>query len=290
MTGQVLRELRTIAGIGLRRMADRTHWSAAYLSQIENGTRPVPAAVVAAYREVLGGDPVAGRLEVAIADPSGVGVADVAVILERTRHLEDQIGASAVAPVVRGMDSLARALDNRMGSEVSRYRGWIEHTLGYRATADKVLADATALAQDGPQRAHALSFRSLVARHNGELAKAIDLADAGLAEDGVHPALRTFDRYWRGELLARRGENRAAAKAIAPDSTESDELPPGGYWYTPGFLAVQRGLVLACMGRKADGIEEASQGLAQMPEAHRAADWIGVMLRQIDPEMTAELA
>ncbi|WP_280332687.1 helix-turn-helix domain-containing protein [Nocardia wallacei] len=286
VTGTLLRELRTVAGIGLGRMAEKTHYSPAYLSQIENGQRPVPEGVAAAYRRVLGDDPVAGRLSAIATDPDGTGAADVAVILERTRHLEDRIGAAPVLPVVRGIDTLARGLDNGLASEVTRYRGWLEHATGQRAIADKVLADAAELAQDGPQRAHALSFRSLTARHTGDLAKALDLADATLAEDGVHPALRTFDLYWRGELLARRGENRAAAKAIASDPSESDELPPGGYWYTAGFLAVQRGLVLSCMGHVADGVEEATQGLAAMPPDHRGTDWLNIMLQQIDPELT----
>lgn len=286
MTGSLLRELRTVAGIGLRRMAEKTHFSPAYLSQIENEKRPVPPAVVEAYRRVLGNDPVVGQLAAATVDPGGAGVSDVTDILERTRRLEDVIGAAAVVPVVRGLDSIARTLDNRLASEVARYRGWLEHAVDRRAMADKVLRDAAGLAQDGAQRAHALSFRSLTARHDGDLAKAVDLADGALAEDGVHPALRTFDHYWRAELLARRGERRAAARALATDPPDSDELPPGGYWYTDGFLAVQRGLVLSCMGRRADGIEEATQGLAEMPAEHRGTDWLNVMLAQVDPELS----
>lgn len=285
MTGPLLRELRIIGDIGLRRMAARTHFSAGYLSQIENGHRPVPAAVVDAYRRVLDADPVVGKLAAASADPASTGVADVADILARTRRLEDRLGAGAVAPVVRGLDGIARTLDYSLASEVARYRGWLEHALGRRVLADTVLRDAAQLAQDGPQRAHALSFRSLTARHENDLGKALALADASLSEDGVHPALRTFDRYWRGEVLARQDERRAAARAIATDPTESDELPDGGYWYTPGFLAVQRGLVLACMGRREDGVAEAIAGLAQMPAEHRGTDWINVMLAQIDPEL-----
>lgn len=285
VTGPLLRELRTVAGIGLRRMAEKTHFSVAYLSLVETGKRPVPAAVVEAYRRVLGDDPVVGTMALVAAEPAGAGVADVTEILERTRRLEDQIGAGPVVPVVRGLDSIARTLDNRLASEVTRYRGWLEHACGHRAMADRVLRDAATLAQDGAQRAHALSFRSLTARHDNNLPKAIDLADAALAEDGVHPALRTFDQYWRAELLARRGERRAAAKQLAVELPDHDELPAGGYWYSPGFLAIQRGLVLSCMGRRADGIAEAEQGLAEMPAAHRGTDWINTMLSQVDPEM-----
>lgn len=285
MTGPLLRELRTVGGISLRRMAEKTHFSVAYLSLVETGKRPVPPAVVEAYRRELGNDPVARTAALLAADPAGAGVADVTEILERTRRLEDQIGAAPVVPVIRGLDGIARTLDNRLASEVSRYRGWLEHACGLRAMADRVLRDAAELAQDGAQRAHALSFRSLTARHDGDLSKALDLADGALAEDGVHPALRTFDRYWRAEVLARRGDRRAAAKALAAELPDHDELPPGGYWYSPGFLAIQRGLVLSCMGRRADGIAEAEQGLAAMPDEHRRTDWINTMLAQVDPEM-----
>ena len=289
VTGGMLRELRTVAGISLRKVAAKTHLSPAYLSEVETERKPVTPTVIDAYRVALGDDPTLDidRLAATLVDPSSAGasaIEDVSVILDRTRHMEDQLGALAVAPVVRGIDSLARSLDQHIASEVSRYRGWIEHTVGNRAVADKVLSDAASLATDAPQRAHALSFRSLIARHDEDLPKALDLAEATIAADGVHPALAAFDRYWRGELLARMGETRAAAKAIAPEPTETDDLPPGGYWYTSGFLAVQRGLVLSCMGRQADGIAEASQGLAEMPESHRGADWIMVMLKQIDPE------
>lgn len=270
-------------------MAARTHFSASYLSQIETGHRPVPPGVAEAYRRVLGADPVVGKLATAAADSASAGVSDVADILARTRRLEDRLGAGAVAPVVRGLDSIARSLDFTLASEVARYRGWLEHAIGRRALADKVLQDAAELAQDGPQRAHALSFRSLTARHDGDLRKALALADASLAEDGVHPAIRAFDRYWRAELLARLGERRAAAKELAPDPPESNELPPGGYWYTPGFLAVQRGLVLSCMGRQDDGVDEATRGLAEMPDAHRGTDWLNTMLAQVAPGLRDEI-
>ncbi|WP_406230122.1 hypothetical protein [Nocardia sp. NBC_01009] len=34
----------------------------------------------------------------------------MSVILERTRHLEDTVGATLVVPVIRGIDRVARAL------------------------------------------------------------------------------------------------------------------------------------------------------------------------------------
>lgn len=286
-------------------MASLVYFSPSYLSLVETGARPITPAVLDAYREVLT-DPVLDgvdilRLGATVADPGEAGasgVDDVAVILDKTRHLEDTVGAETVVSLARGLDSTARELArHRVGgkssaalaSDVTRYRGWLEHATGRRAVADRVLSDAAEMAQDGAQRAHALSFRSLTARHDGDLGKAVDLAEGAIAEDGVHPALRAFDRYWKAELLARRGENRAAARELAVEPPEFDELPPGGYWYTPGFLGVQRGLVLSCMGRRADGIEEATQGVRAMPAEHRGTDWLNVMLAQVDPELPAEV-
>ncbi|MGV9742714.1 helix-turn-helix domain-containing protein [Nocardia farcinica] len=301
VTGELLRELRCAAGIGLRRMAVQTHYTPSYLSLVETGRRPVTEGVLDRYRAVLS-DPVLDgvdlrRLSSTVSDPSSAGLSgvdDLAMILDKTRHLEDTVGAATVVSLVRGMDGTARELARHgaggrpsaaLASDVTRYRGWLEHAIGRRMVADRVLRDAVELAQDGAQRAHALSFRSLTARHDGDLAKALDLADGALAEDGVHPALRAFDRYWKAELLARRGELRAAARELAADPPEYDELPPGGYWYTPGFLGVQRGLVLSCMGRRADGIAEATQGVKAMPAEHRHTDWLNVMLAQVDPDM-----
>ncbi|ATL71946.1 hypothetical protein CRH09_20070 [Nocardia terpenica] len=309
MSGHLLRELRMTAGIGLRKMAARTAFSVGYLSEVETGQKPVNAGIVDAYRRVLG-DPTLGlpdvdmeRLAATVADPSGAGASsleDIRAMVEYTRRLEDRVGASLVVPVVRGIDGIARALTaerTRMAAgfaaEVSLYRGWLEHAVHRPRIADKSLADAFELADlagDGAQRAHALSFRSYVARHDGDLPKAVALIDAAVREEGTHPALNAFDRYWRAELTALQGDRSAAARALhradrAAYAAEGTELPDFGYWYTPGFLGVQRGVVLAAMGRKADAVKEASQGVAAMPSDHQRADWLAAMLDDIDPEM-----
>lgn len=68
---------------------------------------------------------------------------------------------------------------------------------------------------------------------------------------------------------------------------EDVPLPSFGYWYTPGFWAVQRGIVLALMGRRADAIREAELGVAVMPAAHRGAGWLSSMLTQVHPDLRA---
>ncbi len=52
--GSMLRAAREAAGMGLREIARRTHFTPSYLSLIETGKRPATIEVVAAYKKVLG--------------------------------------------------------------------------------------------------------------------------------------------------------------------------------------------------------------------------------------------
>nr|WP_278264057.1 helix-turn-helix transcriptional regulator [Nocardia sp. AG03] len=308
-SGALLRELRTAAGLGLRQMAGRTAFTPAYLSMVETGAKPVTEPVVEAYRKVLG-DPTLGladvdleRLAATVAAPEQAGVSgldDLAVILERTRHLEDQVGASLVVSVIRGIDGVARALAGvggveaaALASEVTRYRGWLEHATGRGMIADRVLGDAAELADaadDGSQLAHSHSFRAYVARHAGQLGKAVDLTEAAISVTGAHPILRVYDRYQRAELLAVQGNRSASLRALhmadlAAEAAADVELPAFGYWYTPGFWGVQRGIVLALLGRHVEAVREAEAGVSAMPAAHQSSGWLAGMLGQVSPEM-----
>src|SRR5690606_35603846 len=123
-----------------------------------------------------------------------------------------------------------------------------------------------------------------------DTARAVALTDAAIGVDGAHPILGVYDRYQRAELLVVQKESRQAGKALAladkaAEAADGVELPAFGYWYTAGFWGVQRGIVLAFLGRKADAVREATQGVAAMPAAHQSAGWLASMLVQIDPEM-----
>ncbi len=306
VTGELLRNLRELASIGLRRMASRTNFTPGYLSLVERGEKPVTPAVLDAYRTVLA-DPALGladvdtvRLQATLSDPDTAGtsgLADIAVILDRTRHLEDTVGSALVVQMVRGMDAAARALAGHraggtasaaLASEVARYRGWLEHATARPHVADKVLADAATLADeagDGSQLAHAHSFRAYTARHTGQLSKAVALTDAAIAVTAAHPILGVYDRYQRAELLALQGDRRRAARALhqadaAAEAADGIDLPAYGYWYTAGFWGLERGVVLAAMGRWTDAAREADAGLAALPVDHQAAPWAQSMMAQ----------
>ncbi|MEV6555629.1 helix-turn-helix transcriptional regulator [Nocardia sp. NPDC051756] len=305
--GPLLRAAREAAGISLRGMAERTFYSRTYLSAIETGQRPVPAGVSAAYERVLATTDL-GRLTAASSSAASVdasALADVAVMLAAIRRIEDTTGAHAVLPAVRGMSSMTEQFvrEARTGrdtaaavaSEVTQYRGWLEHAVGADTAARRSLTTAVDLAAEShdPDRlVHSLGFAGYVAwGATGDYDEVIGLSDAALNVRGAHPVLAAYARMRRAELLAARGEALEAQRALAAAdeaaaSADGFEPPDAMYWWTPGFGAVQRGGVLALLGDTAQAVEEAMAGLAEMPIEHRRTEWLASALRRVDPDLT----
>ncbi|MFI9636688.1 hypothetical protein ACIHAX_28730 [Nocardia sp. NPDC051929] len=97
----------------------------------------------------------------------------------------------------------------------------------------------------------------------------------------------------RAELLAARAETREAQRAmaaadVATETADGVEPPEAMYWWTPRFGAVQRGEVLALLGRHSEAVREATQGLATMPHEHRRTEWLASALRRVDPDLTGD--
>jgi transcriptional regulator with XRE-family HTH domain len=305
--GPLLRAAREAAEISLPAMAERTFYSVPYLSLIETGKRPTPAKVAAAYERVLGTTDL-GRLvnvsrSAATVDLSALG--DVGTMLAATRRIEDSAGVLAVLPAVRGMSVMATSFAREartardqaqaLASEVVQYRGWLEHGTGADTAARRSLATAVELATesgDPDRRVHALGFAGYVAwMATGDYAEVLALSDAALDVRGAHPVLTAYASMRRAELLAARGETREAQRALATADAATEaaavEHPPEAmYWWSSGFGAIQRGGVLALLGDTAQAIEEATAGLAEMPDEHRNTEWLASALRRVDPDLT----
>lgn len=304
--GALMRAAREAAGISLRAMAERSYYSRAYLSLIETGQRPVPAGVVAAYERVLGAD--LERLTVVARAPASVGItalSDVAVMLAAMRRFEDAAGALTVLPAVRGMAEMTETFagEARVGrsnaaslaSEITQYRGWLEHAIGADAAARRSLGTAVSLAEESrdPDRlAHSLGFLGYVTMSAGNYGEVLALSDAALAVRDAHPVITAYGRMRRAELLAAHGEKVEAQRALAladaaAEAADGTEPPASMYWWSTGFGAVQRGGVLALLGHAAEAIGEATYGLAVMPAEHRRSEWLASALRRVDPDMSA---
>lgn len=136
ISGALLREQRTRAGVGLRRVAGRSAWSvsAGHLSRVERGERPVTPAIVAVYEQALGirivdllTDPARRRVDAA-AQPPEAFITSVAAIAAgaETESIERllaaasgpasprRVGRSDVAHVEQ-CAALVRQLDLRYG-------------------------------------------------------------------------------------------------------------------------------------------------------------------------------
>ncbi|MEU7763847.1 helix-turn-helix domain-containing protein [Nocardia sp. NPDC049190] len=305
--GALLRAAREAAGISLRAMAERTYYGKTYLSLIETGQRPIPAGVTAAYERVLGAD--LGRLTAVARTPASVDTAalsDVAVMLAATRRIEDVAGAVVVLPAVRGMSAMTEAFARAartvrteaasLASEVTQYRGWLEHAIGADTTARRSLGTAVSLAEESrdPDRlSHSLGFLGYVTMSAGNHREVIALLDAALAVRDAHPTVEAYGRMRRAELLAARGETHEAHRAlvladVAAEAADGIDPPTSMYWWSHGFGAVQRGGVLSLLGRTAEAVEEATHGLAAMPVEHHRSEWLASALRRVDPDMSAD--
>ncbi|MFC8527000.1 helix-turn-helix domain-containing protein [Nocardia sp. NPDC057227] len=292
-SGKALRTAREAAGVSLRALARCAHYSPGYLSQVENGQRPVTPEIVAAYEGTLGAD--VGRLASATASPQHVDASaldDVADMLAATRRLEDRVGSVAVLPAVRGMAEMSEQFAGvsrgsiaapaaRLASEVSQFRGWLEHAAGADPAARRSLSTALKLAEEcgDPDRlTHALSFRAYVEAESANYAAADALSAAAVAVPGAHPLLGVYERFQRARVLALTGEPRAAEAALADadhaQAAAEDETPPeAGYWYTPGFYGLQRARVLRTLGLTEQASAEVVAAVEALPEEHRRAPW-----------------
>lgn len=291
--GVMLRAAREAAGLGLREIARRTHYSAAYLSLIESGKRPVPAAVVAAYETALGSD--LERLTSLTKSPASVdttALSDVAVMLSAMRRIEDTTGPLAVLPAVQGMSTMAETFADQartraakraaaIASEIDQYRGWLEHATGADTASKRSLRKAVELAQESrdPDRlVHGLSFTAYVDLQRGDQTEAAALSDAALAVRAAHPLIRVFEHFQRARIHALNAEPRDAQHRLviadrAAESAAGQDRPDAGYWYTPGFFGLQRARVLRTLGHTDRARHEVRTAVNALPPEHRHTEW-----------------
>lgn len=247
MLGQELRRAREAAGVELRELARRTHWSAAYLSQVERGLRPVSEEITKAYADVLGaepetptlpqGDPLRIAHEWLLADTPpmehmaagrrvGSSLADE---MERRvvelRRLDDVVSGTTLHPVVRCDLDAARAVVLeashapevrrrllRVVGELSQLGGWAYADAGRYRQAQSVYLDGMTAATEAGERPLAGQLLSTLAYL---VANVGDPHDAGLL---ARSALRGASADAPPIVRALLGERVAWAAAKAKDS------------------------------------------------------------------------
>ncbi|MGK8467846.1 helix-turn-helix domain-containing protein [Nocardia cyriacigeorgica] len=265
-TGPALRAAREAAHMGLREFARRTHWSAAYLSQIERGQRPVSDEISQAYRRLLPpapdssippSDPLRVAHEWLVADPQRDGrvmygrqvSAGLAAEMERRvmelRRLDDVVGGAALHPVVRCDLDAARCVVRdgrhstetrrrllRVVGELSQLAGWVYSDAGRYAEAQHAYLEgvtAAAEAGDRPLAGQLLSTLAYQMSNTGEPRDALLLARTALhgTFSDAPPAVRALLGERVAWAAAKAGDAEGCRRALDAVDDEYDSRSPG---------------------------------------------------------------
>ncbi|MER5863388.1 helix-turn-helix transcriptional regulator [Kitasatospora sp. NPDC002040] len=301
--GRTLRLLRRRAGLSQPALAARVFVSQSTVSRIESGTRTPDPALARLLDQALA---ARGALAALIpADPDRAAFqARRPDLVDRTtithlesglvhlRKLEDTSSSADVTPMVAARTGAAVQLarnapyalrPSAIGAAAmgAAYLGWCHFLAGRYAEAEAELDRAVAYAYESraPDRLErTMSYRGVLELVWGSPAAAASMLGAARRDTGAHPALRAYDAGQQARALAHAGETREADRVLLEadrlaERIDYADLPVGAYWYTPGWLALRRGVAMLALGRTAQARREIEQGYAAMPTEHQGAHW-----------------
>jgi len=279
--GSEVSRLLSERGMSLRQAARLAHYDASYLSRVISGSKTPSLALATALDEALGSggaltalaggglDPDdAARLTWAARNPRHVDQAaadSLAAVLAAQRRTEDVLGSAAVLPAVRAQ---ARAVDELLteahgvvrpavvdiAAQWAQFAGWLALNTGDTGRADARFSQAIELAAeigDDTMIAAVLSFRGYAAWRRGNPGPVVGLAQAA-QRPGIALSQRAYGAGLEARGLAMTGDADGAERKADEMLERAGELPGNPaelkpawlYWYTPGFFACQRGLIL----------------------------------------------
>ncbi|MEU5691255.1 helix-turn-helix transcriptional regulator [Actinosynnema sp. NPDC020468] len=285
--GRAMKSAREHSGYSLTRMAQVSHYSAAYLSLIENGKRRAAPGVVTAYEQALGvsigDDPVRRAHEWLVAESPVVehrragrriGVGTVEVVEARVvelRRLDDVVAGGELLPVVlREWDSAVGLVREAAFSSVVRRRllvavaelaqlaGWVSGDVGRRAEAERLFLGGVGAAEEAGDRVlGAQLFSSLgyqctnSGRHRDGVLLARTAVQGGIPATPVVRALFLDRLAW---ACAKSGDRDGARRALdgveAAYERRSPDLvePEWVYWFDRNEIDVMAGRCLIELG------------------------------------------
>jgi transcriptional regulator with XRE-family HTH domain len=310
--GDRLRRLRHDQGLSLRELAKLAHHSKTVVWEWETGLKVPPADVAARLDSILEGG---GTLAAAAAQPAangdasrlayitaaprtvdGASVDALAGVLANMRRLEDSVGArpliAAIASPLRLVESLAdeargplrtRVVD--LAGQWAQFAGWLRASVGQPVKARdwyaRTLEHATE-AGDVDLIATALSMRGNLAWMARQPGQVIGLsAAAGVRGDS--PGIRAMAAQQEARGHAVLGEADQVERLLDKAEDQMDEAaadpdrePPWVYFYTPGYLAMQRGLAYGLLDRPEAAIAALTEGLASTGQDLRGSEFVSV--------------
>lgn len=301
--GDALKAARTSTGLSLARMAELTHYSASYLSLIENGRRRPAPAVVAAYEQVLavpiGSDAVRLAHEWLVSEPlvmdpgqRGHGVESIADALDarvvELRLLDDTVSSAELLPVVRrelaAADAVARSgttADRRLLTavgELAQLAGWIASDAGRHAEAQRHYLHGVSAARAAGRAdlaANLFSSLSYQFANVGDPRDALLLARTAVTgADGATPVVRTLLLERVAWAAARAGDRAATDRALdavddafelrSPDAPE----PEWVYWLDRAEVDVMAARCRIQLGDPVTAAPLLAAAIAGYPQEH----------------------
>jgi transcriptional regulator with XRE-family HTH domain len=319
--GEQLRRLRQQRGLSIRDLAKLAHHSKSVVWEWESGLKVPTADVTGRLDQLLDGDgvltaaagqlaPVNGhaeRLAHVAAAPRTVDAASVdalAGILANMRRLEDSAGPGPLVAATAGPLKLVETLADEargplrprvveLAGQWAQFAGWLRAATGQPGKARDWYARTLEHATEAGNRdliATSLSMRgnlAWMARQPGPVvglsAAAADHADSpgvrAMAEQQQargHAVLGEADQV---ERLLDRAERDMVSAAEHPE-----DAPPWTYFYSPGYLQMQRGLAYRLLGRTGDAIAALTAGLAETEEDVRSSEFVSVYVLHLAEE------
>jgi transcriptional regulator with XRE-family HTH domain len=302
-----LRAARAAARMSLSRMAQLTHYSKPYLSQLETGKRVILPEHIRAYEDAtgipLGTDSIRRAHAWLVSDSpaalqtrSGrrVGESLAAAVEARVielRHLDDVVGSNDLLPAISKELSELESLVRRASyaepigvrlltavGELSQLAGWVASDAGRHADAQRVYlsgASAAEMAGNDPLVAQLFSTLSYQIANVGNPVDALLLARTAVrGADGATPVVRALlvERVAWASAKSRDRESTIRALDAVDDAYEnrSPDIPEPEwvYWLNRAEIDVMAGRCLIELSEPAKAEPLLAAAVATYPEEH----------------------
>ncbi|MFI6812253.1 helix-turn-helix transcriptional regulator [Nonomuraea sp. NPDC050328] len=295
----MIAELRMELGLSQAQLADRvnkisgkclTRWD---VSRWEAGRR-VPVGDIPALAVAL--DVAESVLDEAAEEarrarrPDTVTADALEGVLLSHRKLEDTVGSRVVLPaaiahqkqaetVLREARGVSRDRLASVASSSAQFSGWLTAYLRQFGKADRFYDKALRIAleaNDDDAASTALAMRGHLAWMRDDVGEMIALSRAA-RKLAVRPATKTIATQQQARAHALEGDEVSALRLFdaAEESYDPEATAPdSAYFYSPPYLMMQRGIVMFYLGRFQDAAALIGQGLAELPEEIRNAEWM----------------
>ena len=311
--GAELRRLRAARGLSLRDLAQLAHYFRTVLWEWEQGIKIPPPEAVTLLDQALGADGALAAAAIHLPGPNGAtdrlayvagkprsvdgaAVDALAGMLASMRRLEDAVGAAALIDPTAGQVKLVESLADEARGPIRRrvvdlagqwaqFAGWLLATTGQPARARDWYARTLEYATEAGSRdlvATALSMRGNLAWMARRPGPVVGLS-AAAAEGADSPGMRAMAVQQQARGHAALGEADDVARlfdqaetAIAAAADRPDDQPPWIYFYSQGYLQMQRGLAYRLLGQTGPAIEALTAGLASTGDELARAEFVAV--------------